>query len=369
MTDISRIRQIAFDYIDRLILTSDPLRPRWNTENFIFRKEPRWNYMDSCIIRALLMFSDDHSEYTDYALRFVNSYVSPDGTIPTVERSDYNLDSICGGRNLLYLYEKTNDERYLIAAKQLYEQLVHQPRLSCGSFWHKAIYPNQIWLDGAYMALPFLVAYGKKTGEKSSIDDALNQLKNIRTLMRDDKTGLYYHGYCEPRNMCWSDSKTGLSPNIWLRSNGWLCVGLVDIFEMTGNIECADMLSDLLEAMCSFLTSDNMLMQLPVLKELGGNYPETSGTLLFSYSAMKAYRLGAVSDEIADAGRRALNTVSERYIVYDGDIPVLRNICLMGGLGGSEGRDGSVEYYLSERVVENDAKGIAPFLMAVSELI
>jgi unsaturated rhamnogalacturonyl hydrolase len=368
MTDITRTGQVARDYIDRLILTSEPLRPKWNRENFIFRKEPRWNYMDSCIIRALLMFADERPELWDYAIRFVNSYVTPEGDIPTVERSDYNLDSICGGRNLLALYGKTGDARYIRAAELLREQLAEQPRLTCGSFWHKAIYPRQLWLDGAYMALPFLAAYGQARGEESCIADVLAQLRNIRSLMRDGETGLYYHGYSESRDTCWSDSGTGLSPNIWLRANGWLCAGLADIYEITRDVECATMLAELTDALRACLTADGMLLQLPTRPELGGNYPETSGTLLFAYAAMKAYRLGAASAGAAEDGRRALTAVTERYISYDVEVPVLRNICLMGGLGGTENRDGSAEYYLSERVVENDAKGIAPFLMAAAEL-
>lgn len=369
MNDMTRITDTARSYIDKLILASEPLRPRWNRENFIFRKEPRWNYMDSCIIRALLMFADSRPELVDYAVRFVSSYVTPEGDIPTVEVSDYNLDSICGGRNLLDLYDRTGDGRYIKAAELLRGQLAEQPRISCGSFWHKAIYPRQIWLDGAYMALPFLAAYGKARGESSCTEDVLAQLKNIRTLMRDNETGLYYHGYCESRDTIWADSETGLSPNIWLRANGWLCAGLADILEITGDNGCADMLAELLGALRACLTDGGMLLQLPVLPELGGNYPETSGTLLFAYSAMKAHRLGAVSAEVADDGRRALAAVTERYITCDGDVPVLRNICLMAGLGGTEGRDGSAEYYLSERVVENDAKGIAPYLMAAAEML
>lgn len=369
MTDMTKAVEYARSYIDELILTSDPLRPRWNRENFIFRKEPRWNYMDSCIIRALLMFADSRPELLEYAVRFTDSYVTPEGDIPTVEVSDFNLDSICGGRNLLALYERTGGERYIRAAELLRGQLEKQPRIECGSFWHKAIYPRQIWLDGAYMALPFLAAYGKARGESSCAEDVLAQLKNIRDLMRDDKTGLYYHGYCESRDAIWADSVTGLSPNIWLRANGWLCAGLADILEITGDSGCADMLAELLDALRACMTADGMLLQLPVLPELGGNYPETSGTLLFAYAAMKAHRLGAVSADAAEDGRRALAAVTERCVSYDGEVPVLRNICLMAGLGGAEKRDGSAEYYLSERVVENDAKGIAPYLMATAEAL
>ncbi|MBR4362418.1 MAG: glycoside hydrolase family 88 protein [Ruminococcus sp.] len=367
MTGSNKTERTARDYIDKLILTSDPLRPKWNRENFIFRKEPKWNYMDSCIIRALLMYSRKRPELTGYAVRFVNSYVTPDGRIPTAVKEDFNLDNICGGRNLLALSDITGDKRYIAAAESLIRQLDEQPRLSCGSFWHKSIYPDQMWLDGAYMALPFLAAYGIYTGDSAYTRDALAQLKNIRSIMRDDKTGLYYHGYCETRDKCWCDSETGLSPNFWLRANGWLCAGLADIYEITGDSSCAEMLAELLTSLQACQTGDGMLLQLPALPELGGNYPETSGTLLFAYAAMKAHRLGAASAEIAASARLALNTVTSRFISYVGDVPVLRNICLMAGLGGIDDRDGSAEYYLSERRVENDAKGIAPYLMAAAE--
>jgi unsaturated rhamnogalacturonyl hydrolase len=120
--------------------------------------------------------------------------------------------------------------------------------------------------------------------------------------------------------------------------------------------------------MCSFCTDDGMLLQLPARAELEGNYPETSGTLLFAYSALKAARLGICGDDIRTAGKKAFNTVTEKYIDNSGDIPLLKNICLMGGLGGDACRDGSAEYYLSEKVVENDGKGIAPYIMAYTEL-
>lgn len=368
MTQLSRTERTALDYIEKMVLTSDPYSPKWNTENYIFHKQPKWNYMDCCMMRALLMYAENNPEYLAYAERFIGSYVCADGSIPTLRTEDYNLDSICGGNVLLRLYQLTGKEMYANAARMLYEeQLRHQPRLSCGNFWHKAIYPRQVWLDGAYMALPFLAAYGEFTGNCSCTADALAQMRNIRDIMRDKATGLYYHGYCESKDMCWADHETGLSPEFWLRSNGWLCAGLADLYEITGDSECGEMLRQLLDSLKACLTDDGMLLQLPARPELGGNYRETSGTLLFAYSALKAHRLGIVPADIAEAGKRALGTVTERFIIYSGDVPVLKNICLMGGLGGAENRDGSAEYYLSERIIENDAKGIAPYLMAAAE--
>lgn len=371
MTNTTLIEQTAREYIERLVLTSEPLNPKWNRENYIFRKQPKWNYMDSCMIRALLTYSEktDDTRLIDYAVRFVNSYVNENGDIPTILAADYNLDNICGGVNLIKLYDIVGDERYRLAYEKLYsEQLAKQPRLECGCYWHKAIYPRQMWLDGVYMALPFLAEYGKINNRSDLISDAVGQLRSIKKIMRDSKSGLYYHGYNETRDMNWADKTTGLSQNFWLRSNGWLCAGLVDLYEITEDSFCRDMLSELLEALEACMTEEHMLMQLPAAPDISGNYPETSGTLLYAYGAIKGYRLGAAEKKSADSGLAALNTVTERYIVRSSGIPVLKNICLMGGLGGANGRDGSAEYYLSERIVENEAKGIAPYLMTAAEL-
>ena len=155
MTDKILIEQIAREYIEKLVLTSKPMRPKWNRENYIFRKQSKWNYMDSCMIRALMMYGDN--DYIDYAVKFTDSYVNEDGSIPTMNVLDYNLDNICGGINLINLYNVTGAERYRLAYERIYiEQLIDHPRLKCGSFWHKAIYQRQIWLDGSYMAFPFM---------------------------------------------------------------------------------------------------------------------------------------------------------------------------------------------------------------------
>ncbi len=361
-------RKIAEQYTEKLILCSDPLRPLWNRESVLFRKPPRWNYIDSCMISAVLKLYDltGDKELADYALRFTDAYLLPDGTIPTMSLEDFNLDNLCGGRNLIRLWKMTGDERFRLGYERLYTgQVLRQPRLTCGSFWHKAIYPHQIWLDGAYMALPFVAEYGLITGDRTVINDALRQFDNIRRLMRDPDTGLYRHGYDETRTQLWADRSTGLSPEFWLRSMGWLCAGLADTAELLPDSQlCRSMLCGLLDSAGKYVR-DGMLYQLPVRPELEGNYPETSGTLLFAYAALKASRLG-IADKVA-LGSELLSNTAERYIRTDGEVPVLENICLMGGLGGENSRDGSAGYYLREPVVENDAKGIAPFLMAYTE--
>ena len=361
-------------YTERLILPSDPLAPLWNRENVIFRKLPKWNYIDACMMNAAAMLSDLTGDIrlAESIVRFTDAYVTENGSIPTLCYEDFNLDNVCGGRVLLWLSRRTGREKYLSAAENIYtKQLVRQPRTPSGNFWHKAVYPGQVWLDGVYMALPFMAEYGCIKGIRALAEDVSAQLGNIRARMRDSRTGLYHHGLDETLSERWADPVTGLSGEFWLRSMGWLCAGLADICEIIPGCTAAEeMLPTLLGALSDCMTDEGMLLQLPLRKELPGNYPETSGTLLFAYSALKAARLGLAGNNIREAGIRAFTAVSEKYISMGADgIPTLSNICLMAGLGGSPYRDGSAAYYLGETVTENDAKGIAPYLMAYAEII
>lgn len=357
-------------YIEFLIFPSDPAFPLWNRENFIFRKKTKWNYIDSCMIFALLELYKlcGSIRLLEYAIGFIDCYVSENGDIPSINVSDHNLDNINGGRNLLRIYEKTGRQKYIIAAEKIMKQAKSQPRLACGNFWHKSIYPNQIWLDGTYMAFPFMAEYAVSHAKKEIITDISAQLANIRRLMKDTKTGLYFHGYDESRTSVWADDSTGLSKSFWLRSMGWLCAALVDLCEiLPEHTDFRNMLSDLLTSLSYYTDKDGMLFQLPSMREIEGNYPETSGTLLFSYSAIKAYRLKSVGKHIKNAGIKAFSTIMEKYISKDENgLPILENICLTAGLGSK--RDGSAKYYLSEKVTQNDAKGIAPLLMAYTQI-
>lgn len=378
MINIEKTEKIASLYIDNMILASDPCCPMWNRENFLFSKPMKWNYIDGCLIRAVLMLHELNGDkrLLDYAVRFVDAYVSDSGDIPTMNPECYNLDNVNSGKNLLYLYTKTGKDKYRLAFEWIYScQLEKQPRLSCGNFYHKAIYPSQIWLDGTYMTLPFMAEYAELCGKPEIFCDISRQIGNIISLMRCPKTGLYRHGYDETRSLLWADPETGLSKEFWLRAMGWYSAALADLCEITSGAApdlfrlCSGALNDIMHSLSGCITDGGMLYQLPAKPELEGNYHETSGTLLFSYAALKAYRLGICDEKIKTDGIRTLSAVTENYIsIADNGIPVLRNICLVAGLGGASDRDGTEQYYLSEPVVENDAKGIAPYLMAYAEL-
>ena len=369
-----KIKKTAEAYINKIILPSDPLYPVWNRESVIFAKQPKWNYIDNSIIKALSMLYDISGDerLIDYAVKFMDAYVEESGKIPTMNIKDYNLDNINGGKNLIWLYKKTGNKKYRNAFERVYSQLETQPRLTCGNFWHKIIYPNQVWLDGVYMAMPFMAEYAEIKGNSKIYEDILKQTGNIMYLMKDNKTGLYYHGYDETHSMHWADSKTGLSGEFWLRSMGWLSAGLVDICGIVGSENplydfCGRMLSQLLESLSVYADSEGMFSQLPAKAYLERNYTETSGTLLFAYSAMKSARLGITGGNIRQCGLKSFSSVTEKYVRFSDNIPILENICLVAGLGGSQKRDGSEKYYLNEKITQNDAKGIAPYLMAYCE--
>lgn len=201
-----------------------------------FRKTDRnmWNYEDGCVLiglRALYQATGD-AFYFDVLNSFMERYIEPDGNIRRYVAEEYNLDYIPAGCALYTLYDETGESRYRKAIETLEEQLRHQPRTPCGSFWHKGIYPNQVWLDGLYMGLPFHAAYALRFGDAATLDDIMLQFRNARKYLYDGKTGLYYHAWNETKDVFWADPKTGLSQNFWTRAIGWYLMAMADIYAM-----------------------------------------------------------------------------------------------------------------------------------------
>ena len=362
---------IAEKYINNVILTSDPTAPMWKNNVTESDKAPKWSHTDNFVIAALLMLYDacDDVRLLDYSIRFTNCFVNSDGIIPSMNYADYDLENISGGRNLFKLWKITDNERYLLAFEKLwYEQLVRHPRIPSGNFWHKAVSHDQIWLEDTYMVLPFMAEYAQHHRKRGVAEDIQRQYTDIRKIMRDPVTGLYYHGYDDTYTMLWADSITGLSSEFWLRSISQLCAALADTCEMLPeSTMLREQLNRLLTDLSAFRRSDGMLLQLPARSGLEGNYPETSGSLLFAYAALKAARLGISSEEIRMAGKETFSAVAENFIDNSTGIPVLKNICLGASLGDDIENNGSAESYIRTGTTENDGTGIAAFLMAYTE--
>ena len=363
-------------YVLRLIRESSPQRTIWNVERIRQGKPASWNYIDGCMMTALLAMSDitGEAQYFDFAEHFIDDFVAEDGSIRSYEPEKFNLDDINEGRVLFSLLEKTGKEKYRKAAALLRRQLEQQPRTCEGNFWHKAIYPNQVWLDGIYMAQPFYALYEKHLGS-GDFRDTVSQIETVRSRMFDEEKHLYYHGYDASRSAFWADPVTGRSKNFWLRSIGWFAVALADLLEILPEGEDREKLgkifAELMEGAARYADEETGLYW-QVVDQGGreGNYLETSGSSMLAYAMLKGVRLGALEKEYAAKGQKTFRGIVEKYLSFtDGDLN-LGGICLVAGLGPETNRrrDGSYEYYISEPVVANDAKGVAPFLLCYTEI-
>ena len=372
--DRAATEQLLDEYIDYLMAHSDSAHPAWNLEMIRSWKSNKWNYIDGCMITGILERYEITGEarFLDFADRFLSGFVEEDGRIRTYDPAEYSLDNVNPAKNFFTLYDLTGKEKYRKALELVRSQLSTMPRTPEGNFWHKLIYPNQVWLDGIYMALPFYMEYEKRFDAQKDCEDICRQIANVEIRMRDPKTGLYYHGYDASRKMYWADPDTGCSPNFWLRAEGWFILGLVDVLEImkdlpmgAESVHLQHMLLDLAKALSKYQDPSGLWYQLIALPELAGNYLETSGTALISAALLKAVRLGFLPESFRAVGEKAFYGIVDHRLTKNADgTPCVTGICLVGGLGGEQHRDGSAAYYLSEPVVQNDAKGVGPLLLA-----
>lgn len=366
-------------YIDRLIEDSTPDAPVWNIENIKHGKEAGWNYIDGCMMTSLynIYKLTGDKKYLKFVDKFVDYYVFDDGTIRGYELETYNVDNLNEGRVLFDLYRETRKQKYRKAINLLYSQITSQPRTALGNFWHKKIYPEQVWLDGLYMAQVFYTRYETEYNRGRNYKDIVKQFKNVYAHMYDIDKKLYYHGWDYSKSAFWSDEETGLSKSFWLRSVGWYTVGLVDAisyFDANSPDLKAELITIFRKTICGLEQYidpvKNMFWQ--VVDQMGreGNYVETSGSAMIAYAMMKGARLGYVEKRFSSVGERVFNGICKEYLTETDGKLNLGGICLMAGLGPetNKKRDGTYEYYISEPVVENDAKGTGPFVMAYTEI-
>lgn len=365
-------------YIDELMDRSTPEVPVWNVEKAREGKVSKWNYIDGCMIKAVLeMYSITSDEkYLKFADGFIDYRVRDDGTIDGYDVDELNLDNINAGKTLFELWDLTGRDKYRKAIDLIYSQIGKMPRTSEGSFWHKNIYPNQVWLDGLYMCQPFYAEYETRFNRKHNYDDILNQFELAEKNMKDARSGLYYHAFDCSREMFWCDRVTGLSSNFWLRAIGWFSMAMLDTLEQLDRSECAErydrlaaQYAELMASMHRYQDKSGMWYQVVNMPGQERNYLETSGSAIMAYSYMKGARLGFLPKEYIDYGKKAYEGICGKYLTRDETGLHLGGICLVAGLGGKQKRPGTYDYYMSEPVVSDDAKGVGPFLMAYTEML
>jgi unsaturated rhamnogalacturonyl hydrolase len=342
--------------------------------------EPEWRYSSSFAVHAIarLGVETGNQRYIDYALRYVEPFIDEQGRIVTntYDPKKYRLDDVLPGRVLLLLHARTRDERFLAGPRQLAEQLKTQPRTRDGGYWHKQIYPHQMWLDGIFMDCPFMVEFARRANEPAWHDEAVNQILTIAKHTHDPKTGLYYHGWDESRKEKWADPQTGCSRNFWGRAVGWYALGIVETLralpaDHPRRGDVLDVFRRLADAIAEVQDPQTGLWwQVLDQPKRAGNYLESSASSMFVYALAAGARLGYLDARHAKVARRGYDGIIQRFIDVDpasGHVS-LKDTCQVAGLGGRPYRDGSYEYYIREPRVSNDPKGVAPFILAAMEM-
>ena len=337
----------------------------------------RWTYDESLVWRGLegLWYNTGNARYFKYIQHWADRLVDKDGNIATYKQDDYNLDNILGGRILLLLYKVTNQEKYYKAASILRQQLKEQPRTSEGSFWHKKKYTRQVWLDGLYMAQPFYAEYAALFHEDTVFNDITRQFTTIERHARDLKTGLLYHGWDESRQEKWADKTSGLSSQFWARAMGWYGMALVDALDYfparhPGRATLVAILQRYAAAVRA-VQSDSSGLWWDILDKPGapGNYPEASASSMFVYTLAKGVRLGYLPATYLAAAKKGYEGIIQKFFITDsGGESALQGTVSVSGLGGDPYRDGSYDYYIREKVVTDDPKGLGAFLLAANEI-
>jgi unsaturated rhamnogalacturonyl hydrolase len=360
------------------VRVADSVMTRWKDyPGEVPGRPPRWSYEQGVVLKGIeQVWNASHdAKYFNYIQQTMDHYVNEDGTIRTYSVREFNLDNIQLGRMVLFLYKVTSQAKYRKAADLLREQLRKHPRTSEGGFWHKQIYPSQMWLDGLYMAEPFYAEYAATFHEDAAFDDIAKQFILIERHTRDPKTGLLYHGWDESRKQRWADPATGHSPNFWGRAIGWYAMALVDTLDYfpqnhPRRTDLIAILKRLAPAVAKY-QDDKSGLWYEVVDQPGakGNYLESSAAAMFVYAfakgAHKTY-LPASYLRLAEKGYRGMldqfiETDSNGLVDFKGTVSV-------AGLGGNPYRDGSYEYYLSEKVVTNDPKGVGALLLSLAEI-
>lgn len=337
-----------------------------------FSKFPKWNYCHGLEMQAILQVWEKTKDdkYYNYVYDYANMMIDSLGQIKGYKIEDYNIDRVNTGKILFPLYEKTKEERFKKAMMLQREQMKTHPRTANGSFWHKKVYPHQVWLDGLYMACPFLAQYAKEFNEPELFDDVALQIIDVRKHLYDQKTGLYFHGWDESRNQKWADPETGLSPNFWSRSIGWFMMSMVDALDFIPENhpkrpEILKILQELAASLENFRDKETG-MWYQVTDQIGKekNYLESTGSIMFIYSWIKGAQKGYLDKSYEAKGIEAYDNYVKRFMKEENGTVSITDCCEVAGLGGDKKyRDGSFEYYVSEPIRDNDPKAIGPFIM------
>jgi unsaturated rhamnogalacturonyl hydrolase len=358
------------------VLTAETIMSKSNSEGYHPELKARWAYVPGMTLLSLLRVWEltEDEKFYDYARKHFDLFIEDDGSIRGYVMEEYNLDQINEGKILFPLFQRTGEERYAKAAHLLATQLKGHPRTTEGGFWHKKIYPFQMWLDGLYMSSPFLAEYAKTFNKPEIFDDVAHQLLTVERRTRDPRTGLLYHGWDESKEQEWCDPATGKSQHFWSRAMGWYAMAVVDALEHFPRDHAQrGTIAGIFERMVGALervqdAESGLWYQVLDQGKRKGNYLEASGSSMFVYAIAKGLRLGYLSPYYRKLAIRGFEGMLKHLVTRDEAGVHLHRICRGAGLGNRPYRDGSYTYYVSEEIVSDHFMGVAPFLLACVEM-
>nr|WP_321438036.1 glycoside hydrolase family 88 protein [uncultured Bacteroides sp.] len=341
-----------------------------------FSKDLRWNYCQGLELKAMLDVYDKYGDdkFYKYALTYADTTINDDGSIKTYKMSEYSLDRVNSGKILFRIYEQTKNEKYKKALDLLRSQLDSHPRTSEGGFWHKNVYPNQMWLDGVYMASPFYAEYSFRNNRPQDYADVIKQFIVIARHTYDPANGLYRHAWDESREQKWADKQTGQSAHCWGRAMGWYAMALVDALDFipkheAGRDSMLNILNNVATQIKKYQEKKSGLWY-QVIDRSGdkGNYLEASCSSMFVYTLFKAVRMGYIDKSYLQVAEKGYKGILSNLIEVDKQgIVSITKVCAVAGLGGNPYRSGDYDYYIHEKIRSNDPKAVGPFIMASLE--
>lgn len=346
-----------------------------------FPQKMNWCYPHSFVLQSMYAVArhENNLQLTDWVESKFDELVPEDGSIPNYKLDNYNLDDINPGKMIFSFYNKTKKEKYKKVLDTLYEQLKEQPRNRSDGFWHKKIYPWQMWLTGLYMYGPFYARYAAEFGTKKDFDDLILQINLMETHFKNQQSGLLYHAWDESRKQLWVDNDNGCSPVIFARAVGWYAMALVDTLDFIPDDKdhkiyrntILKAISALVPSILKFQDQNNGLwFQVMDRPEHKGNYFESSASAMFVYFFFKIIRKRYYFDEdksVLTAAQKGYKGICSKLSIDEKGVFHLNGICNKAGLGGNPYRDGSYQYYIQEPVVSDDYKGIGAFIYASLE--
>ncbi len=356
-----------------------------------FSSKPKWSYVMGIEMEGMLDTYEHNKEGNNAILDYLKEYpakmIDEKGNITGYKYEDFNLDNVRTAKFILRMHNLFPTKGTEKALKTLFKQLQNQPRTKEGVYWHKAIYANQVWLDGIFMGLPFYCNYAVQTMKPKKaekyLNDAVDQMVKTDYRTYDEKTQLWKHAWDETHQQFWANKEDGKSQHCWARALGWYVMAMTECLDaMPENYarrqEVIDLLNKAMKSVVKYQDKKTGVWYDVLDVKSDKNYLESTASSMFAYVLLKGYRKGYLSEEYLKAGVKAYNGILKQFIKVNADKTIsLTRCCAVSGLGPGPGpyvkkpnykRDGSFEYYMSEPIRDNDAKGVGPFIWASLEM-